>query len=448
MINTQAFNQLKSQLTGSLLVDGQEMYDQLRFVFNKAGKPAAIVRCANVSDVTHAVKWAVEQQLEVSVRSGGHGMTGSSTNDGGVVIDLSLMRGVEVLDEAKRLVKIQPGATWGEVAEALGKYGWALTAGDASTVGVGGLASGGGIGWMVRKFGLTIDAMQAVEIVTANGEVVRASDEENPDLFWAVRGAGANFGVITSFEFAVQEMPQVIFGSIYYRGDQVAEVVKGWAEHTLDAPRELSTQLMLVPPMSGQPPVIMMMVCYADSDTEMASKVLEPLLGFGQPFDQRLQLMPYSAVVPNHGMAHFRGGKSIHRTQFIQTFTDELIEAIAVNFGKAGAPFLQLRSIGGAMSDVPTEATAFAHRDSVAMAVAMTGVSAGYEELANTVLDRAWQTIEPYGQGAYVNFVDGTDEATARRVYPESTYKRLVEIKKQYDPQNIFRNNVNIKSGE
>src|SRR5690606_30919017 len=251
-------------------------YDDLRNVFNQTGNPAVIVRPKNTDEIAGAIRFAQDNQLKLSVRSGGHGATGLSTNDGGLVIDLSHFNSVEVLDPAQRLVRIGTGAKWGDVAQALAPHGLAISSGDTLSVGVGGLTLGGGIGWMVRKYGLAIDNLVAADVVTANGELVRASKDENPDLLWALEGGGGNFGVVTAFEFVAQPVRKVFFGNIVYGLDNLAELIAGWRDGMRKAPEELTTMLVTLPSFMGMPPAAIVMCCYAGDDQAAADKALKP----------------------------------------------------------------------------------------------------------------------------------------------------------------------------
>lgn len=440
-----AITAFAQSLTGELVRPGDAAYNGLRAVFNRVGSPAFIVRCASEQDVARVVQFAQSYDFPLSIRSGGHGLTGAATNDGGVVIDLSRLSKITVINQAEQLVRIETGATWGAVAEALGHHELAVTSGDTSTVGVGGLIVGGGIGWMVRKYGLTIDSLVSATVVTASGEILHVDQQHHPDLFWAIRGGGGNFGVVTAVEIKAQPVTNVVFGSIYFDASADARsILKQWADLASTAPNELTTHLSVVPQSLTRNAAFALTLCYAGDDTEAAMKVIDPLSQLGPVIQHDLRVVPYASVLPNRGHAHFSDFKAVHRTQFMETLSDEAINVIATEFTKPGAPVLQLRILGGAVERVKPEETAFAFRGCRVLAVAMQGVDASNPEKSELALRSAWKHLEPFAAGKYVNFLSATDDAAARSAYPPETYRRLVAVKAQYDPTNLFRSNVNI----
>lgn len=428
-----------NQLHGHLIRPGDDAYNHARAVFNRIGNPAFVVQCASTHDVSLSITFARTHGLPFAIRSGGHGLLGTATNDGGVVVDFSHMRRIHVLNKETRRVRIEPGATWGEVAEALHAHGLALTSGDTSSVGVGGLTVGGGIGWLVRKYGLTIDSLQSVEIVTADGAIQTASNTENPDLFWAIRGGGGNFGVITAFEFTAHPSPNILFGSVYYDAtQQPASILKRWAEYTRQAPHELTSILSFIPQKLTRPPMIVISVCYITDNAQEGEAVVTPLFELGTRLHHELHHIPYAAALPNHGAAHFGGGKSVHATQFMAELDDAAIQVITEYFGKPNTPMLQLRTLGGAIRDFGNDATAYAHRDATILAVAMMGADPADPDTANRHLQSVWKHLAPFSTGSYLNFVSKLNEQTAEQVYPAATLARLRSIKNQYDPDNFF----------
>jgi FAD/FMN-containing dehydrogenase len=244
-MNPHILIELDRHIAGDVIGPASPAYERLRNVFNRQGSPAAIVQVHTAADIVTALRFAREQGLTVAVRSGGHGLSGLATNDDGLVIDLGAFNQVEVLDPARHLVGIGAGAQWGEAARALAAHGLALSSGDTNQVGVGGLTLGGGIGWMVRTYGLTIDSLRAAQVVTADGRILRTSAEEHPDLFWAIRGGGGNFGIVTFFEFEAQPCPNVIGGTVTYEASAAESVLSGWARAMREAPAELNSTFVL-----------------------------------------------------------------------------------------------------------------------------------------------------------------------------------------------------------
>ncbi|BCJ28114.1 FAD-binding oxidoreductase [Actinocatenispora sera] len=262
-------------LDGEIVGPGDPAYEEVRRTFVHRGRPALIVRCRSAADVAAALDHARTHGLAVAVRGGGHHAAGFGTNDGGLVVDLSGLDAVELLDRDRRLVRIGGGATWGPVSKALAGYGLALSSGDTADVGVGGLLLGGGIGWLVRRYGLAVDAVVAAEVVTADGSIVRASATERPDLFWALRGGGGNFGVVTAFELVAQPVTDVVFGAVQHAAADAGAVLRQWSRHAADAPEELTTAVNLLP--GGGP--VTVQACHAGGDLAAARSALRPLLG-------------------------------------------------------------------------------------------------------------------------------------------------------------------------
>ena len=298
--NGQGMERLARNVRGKLILPGDPAYEAERQVWNGAFErhPAGIVRCLDAEDVKAVVNFAREQEMPLSVRSGGHGTTGDGTNDNGVVIDLSSMKGITV-DPVRRTARIEPGLTSGEVANALQPYGLALTTGDTATVGMGGLLLGGGIGWMVRAFGLALDHVQTVEVVTADGDLLRTSAEEHPDLFWGLRGGGGNFGVATAFEVNVNPVGTILGGAVFYEATDAERILQDYARLATEAPDGLSTEalLMLAPPTPFIPaekqgtPVISILLCYT-GDLGEGERVVAPLRHLATPLADLVAPMP------------------------------------------------------------------------------------------------------------------------------------------------------------
>ncbi|MEK7153112.1 MAG: FAD-binding oxidoreductase, partial [Patescibacteria group bacterium] len=287
---------LKKSIVGTVVLPGDSAYKKLRNAFANAGKPAVIVQCLNNADVQKAIQFARDNALLLSVRGGGHNGAGFGTNIDGLVIDLSPMNSITVIDEQKNIVRIEGGTKWVSVADTLAAHGLAISSGDTKSVGVGGLMLMGGMGWMVRKYGLALDNLVAAEVVVANGEVLRASAEEHTDLFWAIRGGGGNFGVVTVFEVTAHPIRNVFFGIITYPATETAAVLKGWADYMRTATDDITTIANIAPAMGGTPPPLGITVCYAGDDADAAKRAIEPLLHIGTVLNQTIKKMPYEDV--------------------------------------------------------------------------------------------------------------------------------------------------------
>ncbi len=446
-MNPQSFAQFTSRIAGEVIVPGSQAYDHVRTVFNnRAGNPAVIVRAQNHDDIVTALRLAREQHLLVSVRSGGHGLSGLATNNGGLVLDLTHFNRIELLDPEHALVRIGAGARWGDAARALAAHGLSLSSGDTNQVGVGGLTLGGGIGWMVRKYGLTIDSLHAAQLITADGRLLRVSADEHPDLFWAIRGGGGNFGIVTSFDFYAQHCPTIIGGSVVYDPAEVESVLPAWADAMRQAPEELNSTIVLLSGFGPQVPAqVTVLLCYTGDDETAANRAIKPLLHLGTVKGQNIQKKPYYAILED-AVAPPPPLKAATHDGFLKTLTSETLSVMAANYGKPGTPILQVRSLGGAMARVSPQATAFAHRENEALAVMAAFVPANAsEEQAHTMRRAAWRPLEPYSSGAYLNFLSEASEASVAEVYPSATYARLASIKAIYDPDNVFNQNQNIK---
>lgn len=451
----QAMQALATRLQGELVLPGDPGYEPARTVWNGVADchPALIVRCANSVDVIEAVNFAREQGLTVAVRSGGHSIAGYSTSDGGMVIDLSHMNDITI-DPERRIARIESGLTWGEVAKAAQPYGLALTAGDTATVGVGGLILGGGIGWMVRKHGLALDHLRAVELVTADGQLLRASADENPELFWGLRGGGGNFGVATAFEVDLHPAGMVLGGAVFYDAAEAENILRGYARLAAAAPDELSTQAMLmpappapfIPPEKQGTPIVAIVVCYTGDFAE-GERVVAPLRTLGTPIAELIVPMPYPAMFAFTEEASIRGLQHSVRSLFLETLNDDVVHTIVAETAAIMSPgaLVQVRVLGGAMSRVSADATAFAHRDKQALVMITNfGVGSADAEGRKARSDQVWQALRPYAAGVYVNFLGDEGVERVHEAYPPATYARLSMLKKRYDPANLFHLNQNI----
>lgn len=429
-----------------ILRPGDAGYDESVLVFTGVGTPAHVVRPRDADEVAAAIAEATGAGLPVSVRSGGHSVAGHSTNAGGVVVDLRHLDAVEVLDPDHRIVRVGGGATWANVAAALAPYGWSLTAGDTTSVGVGGLTLGGGIGWMVRRFGLTVDNLVGARVVTADGRLVTASEDENPDLFWALRGGGGNFGVVVDFDFAVHDTARVHFGTISYPLDDAVGLIGRWRDAMRKAPDELSSTIGLIPRIPGAPPLAMVLVCYAGepgSPLSEADAAIEPLLELGEVVEASITERPYAEILEEPMRPP--GIRAHSRNVLVEELGDDVIEAAVAVHGGPAPSAVAIRSLGGAFGRVAPDATAFAHRDAEAMVVTFVLLpdTAGEDQVAAAM--GPWAAVAALGDGTYSNFqgTSGADDVAA--AYPPETYARLAEVKATYDPGNVFALNHNVE---
>ncbi|MFI5893035.1 LLM class flavin-dependent oxidoreductase [Actinoplanes sp. NPDC051513] len=425
------------QLPGSLTAvePGDHAYAKVRSTYMRGGSPGLVIQPKNADEVADALAFARDQKVPLAVRSGGHGISGRSTNDGGIVIDLSSMREITVLSEADRLVRVEAGARWKDVAAALAPHGWALSSGDYGGVGVGGLATAGGIGWLAREHGLTIDHMRAADLVLADGSKVHVSDAEHPDLFWAVRGAGANFGIVTAFEFQVDEVGDVGFGQFVYDASDPAGLLERWGAAMEAAPRDLTTNLIMGPPRRGQ--ALAQVYGVVDSSTpDTIIDRLTPIAQIAPLLDQQVQLLPYAGVMNVPDAAHDGQGEPVARSGLIEHLTPSFAAAAAELIASGTVYFFQVRSVGGAVADVPEDETAYSHRSANFSVVAF-GAS-------KSRLDAAWGVLATHFRGLYLSFETDQSPERIQEAWPASVLARLRALKKQYDPANVFRDNFNI----
>jgi FAD/FMN-containing dehydrogenase len=450
---------LRAGVRGPVILPADPGYDAARAIWNGAidRRPACIVRCTGVADVVAAVDFARERDLLVAVRSGGHGVGGHALCDGGVVIDLSPMKGIRV-DPVARTARAEAGVLWGELDRETQLHGLATVGGIVTHTGIAGLTLGGGIGWLMRKHGATVDNLLSADVVTARGEIVTASEEENPDLFWAIRGGGGNFGVVTSFEYRLHPVgPVVLAGPVFHLLEDAPEVLRFYREFIAGAPDELTTifELSVAPPAPFLPEevhgkqVVMVGACYAGSPDEGA-EVVRPLKQFGRPIADLLEPKRYTALqsmfdpmVP-HGWHRY--WKSVELPPLTDTAIDTLVEyAPAVTSPKSYCIVFQL---GGALARVGEDETAFSQRD----ATHNVNVNAVWtEEDPDAERHIAWarkyfDALQPHAGGrVYVNFLGEEGGNRVRQAYGARNYERLVELKRAYDPTNLFRLNQNIE---
>lgn len=430
------YDALPEPLRGIATEPGDFGYDAVRHSYVHHGSPGLVIGARTTDDVVAALAFARGQDVPISVRSGGHGISGRSTNNGGVVIDLGAMNEITVVDETRGLVRIGPGARWGDVAAALAPHGRAITSGDYGDVGVGGLATAGGLGFLARKHGLTVDHVVGARVVTADGSVQSATAETNPELFWGLRGAGGNLGIVTEFDFIAPEVGDVVFAVLVYDATDAAALLAAWGRLQEAAPRELTGFLTMVPGRRGQPPIGQAMLVYADDDVDAAQRALVPFLGVAPVLNQQAQVGPYAAVVPSQGGIHTGAGMGTMRSAMLEHLDPDVVEAVASMLDVGEAQFVQVRAVGGAVNDVPSDATAFAHRSQnfALSIVAGTGRQDSF--------DNQWARIAAHADGTYLSFE--TDPARLPEVFPEPTQNRLRRLKAEYDPDHVFDQNFDI----
>ncbi|TDE99001.1 LLM class flavin-dependent oxidoreductase [Occultella glacieicola] len=434
------YDTVPAALAATAVEPGHAGFAGVRNTYLRGGSPGLVLRPGDADEVAQALAFARSQPVPLAVRSAGHGISGRSTNDGGIVIDLSRLNGIEVLDVDTRRVRIEPGARWGEVAQALHPHGWALSSGDFGGVGVGGLATAGGIGWLGRKHGLTIDHLRAVEIVLADGALVRADAEHHPDLFWAVRGAGANLGIVTAFEFEVDEVGDVGFAQLVFDAGNVATFLENWGALQEAAPRDLTSFLIIGRPRGGQVVATVMATVDSDDPDTVISR-LQPFATLGPLLQQAVQILPYPAIVATPDGGQHGQGEPATRSALVEHLTPEFAAAAAKLIHSGVSYFFQIRSVGGAVADVPPEETAYAHRSAN---FSVTAFGAG-----RTRLDAVWDTqIQPHANGLYLSFETDPRPERIADAFPPATLARLREIKARVDPENVFRDNFNVAPAE
>jgi hypothetical protein len=442
---------LRDEIAGRVIAPDDAEYDAARVV--AAGdvdrRPAVIVRVANAADVAHAVGVARDTGLELAVRSGGHSSAGHGVTEGGIVIDLRDMKAIEI-DSRRRTAWAETGLTAAEVSTAAAAHGLAIGFGDTGSVGIGGITLGGGVGYLVRKHGLTIDSLLGAEIVTADGRLRIVDAEREPDLFWAIRGGGGNFGVATRFHYQLHPLQGVVGGMLVLPA--TAEVVAGFMAAAEAAPEQLSTiaNVMNCPPMPFIPEqyhgslVVLAFMCWS-GDQKSGDRVMAPFRALATPLADEVKPISYPEMFPPEDESY--RPKAVGRTMFLKAVDGTAARTIVDFLNRSDAPMraAQLRMLGGAMSRVPADATAFAHRSSPVMAI----VVSFYEGPDDKPQREAWvrefaASLDQGLGGAYVNFLEDEGEARVREAYPGATWDRLASIKARYDPENLFRLNQNV----
>jgi len=453
----QAAREELTAFQGELIGPGSNDYEQARAVFNAMidRRPALIARCAGVDDVSSAIGFAREHGLALAVRSGGHNGAGLGTCQDGVVVDLSPLRQIEV-DPDGRTVRVGGGCTWGEVDRATGEHGLATPSGIISTTGVGGLTLGGGLGHLTRRFGLTIDNLLEAEVVLASGETVRAAEDEHPDLFWALRGGGGNFGVVTSFLFRLNEVGTIFGGPTFWPVEDATEVMSVYRDFLPGAPRELNGFFAFaqVPPGPPFPEEIHLrevcgvVWCHTGSE-EQAGRAMAPLLdNVPAPLMHGVQSMPHAMLQSAFDGVYSPGDQWYWRADFVNEIPDEAV-GLHARFGSqlpSWKSTMHMYPVDGAAQDVDSSATAWAYRDATwgSVFVGVDPDPANADAISRWTVDYH-EALHPYSAGgAYVNMMMDEGQERVRASY-RGNYDRLAEVKRTYDPDNVFRINQNIR---
>jgi FAD/FMN-containing dehydrogenase len=457
-LDAEALAALEETVRGSVLTPGDPGYDEARSIWNALidRRPALIVQCSGAADVVDAVNFAREQGLDLSIKAGGHNVAGNAVNDGGLVIDLSQMRGVHV-DPDTRTVRVQGGATWGDCDRETQLFGLAVPGGVVSTTGVAGLTLHGGLGHLRRKHGLSIDSLVSVDIVTADGQFRKASATKNEDLFWAVRGAGSNFGVVTSFEFQAYPVgPMVFVGASFYPFQEASTVLSGWRDFMAAAPEELSSLAICwsIPPAPPFPPelhgtpIVAVAAAYCGS-VEEGERVVQPLRELAEPLVDASGPWPWLGLQSGFDAIFPKGELRYWKSRSVAELSDEVIAEIVELAGRRPAPLtdIVIWHHGGAMTRVGETETAYGGRDAPFLVTAEANwTDPAQNDEAIAWAREVWDAMERYSTGnVYLNFPGfGEEKDDLARAGYGVNYERLTELKAKYDPDNLFRMNINI----
>lgn len=431
-----AYDAVPASLKRSAVEPGDKDYERFRSTYVRTGSPGLVLRPESAQGVAEALGFAQAQEVPLAIRSGGHSMAGASTNDGGVVLNLSRLNRIEVLDPAARKVRVEAGARWSQVAETLRPHGLAISSGDYGGVGVGGLATAGGIGFLGREHGLTIDHMTAAEIVLADGTIVRTDAEQNPDLFWAVRGAGSAIGVVTAFEFIAQPVTDVVFAQMVYDAGDLPGLLERWGRAVENAPRQLTSFLYAGSSQAGGLHRVQITAVFNGPDDSAAIKALTPLLDVAPVLGQSAQKAPYAAVV-HADDAPYQGGSTrgpLLSNGFAEHLTPDISGEITEALRSGVTQWLSIRAVGGAVNDVAPSATAFAHRHQ----------NFSVADIGRRERDYLayWDRMRKLTEGLYINFETDPRPERLQDAFPGETLSRLRRIKAQYDPRDVFHQGI------
>ena len=459
-LKTEAIDRLKESIRGEVLTAESGHYDEVRKIWNAMidRRPALIVRCAGAADVTRAVRFAGEHKLLTAVRGGGHNIAGNSVCDGGLMIDLSLMKSVQI-DTKSKTARVEPGVTLGEFDRDVQTFGLATPVGINSTTGIAGLTLGGGFGWLSRRFGLTIDNLISADVVTAAGDLVRVSENDKPDLFWGIRGGGGNFGIVTSFEFRLHKVgPEVLAGLIIHPLDAAGDVLRFYRDFIKTTPKEFVCWFVLriAPPLPFLPAewhgkeILALSVCYS-GNVQDGVRIAKPLRSFGKPIADIIGPMPFVAWEAILDPLLAPGMRNYWKTHDFLEVSDGLIDTLISYAKRIPDPQTEIAFalLGEGVTKVPKKETSYTHRD----AAFVLNVHGRWDNPANDTKCISWarelfQAAAPFATGgAYVNFMTGEEQDRVRPAYG-SNYDRLARLKKKYDPNNLFRLNQNIPPAE
>ncbi len=450
VLSEAAVQDLQTTLRGQLLRPSDDGYDEARMVWNAMidRKPGFIVRCAGVSDVINSVNLAREHNILVAVRGGGHSFAGNAVCDGGMVIDLSRMKGVRV-DPAKRTGRAEGGVLWIEFDRETQAFGLATTGGTNSDTGIAGLTLGGGHGWLGGKYGLTCDNLLSADVVTADGRFLTASDSENPDLFWGLRGGGGNFGVVTSFEYRLHPVDSLLAGMVIHPIEKATEVLQFYRDFSSGAPDELSTVCGLLTSPEGQQ-VVAIVVCY-NGPVPAGEEALRTLKQFGPPLADHIQPMAYLDVQTLIDPLTPPGRQNYEKAHFMEVISDDAIDAIISSFKRVTSPHSAVffQQTGGEMRRGAGDKAAYSHRNANYNFIIFSAwLDPGESEVHIRWAREISEAIRPFSTGGvYVNDIGREVEEGAEQMRAAygASYRRLVDLKNKYDPKNLFRHNQNIK---
>jgi len=461
MISAELVEGLRAAVVGNVLLPGSDTYESARTIWNALidKHPAVIVQCANTQDVVAAVNFARDNGLVLSVRSGGHNIAGTALCDDGVVVDLSQMKAVSVNPSAKT-AQVQAGATLHDFDAAAQEHGLATPLGINSTTGVAGLTLGGGFGWLSRKHGMTIDNLAGVEVVTANGDVLNASENEHPSLFWALRGGSGNFGIVTRFDFRLHSFgPNALSGLIVYPFSDAKSVFQKWRDYVASAPNELTVWSVsrLAPPLPFLPdsvhgtPILALAFLYSGDDEVKGLELIEPLRHFGSPLGEAFGVQPYVAWQQAFDPLLTPGSRNYWKSHNFTTLADGLFDEVikAINVLPDDQCEIFFGGIGGATALPSPTSTAYSHRDTMyAMNVHGRWEDKGADEKCITWARNFHKASAPFASGGvYVNFLTADESDRVAAAYGVN-YERLSRVKQEYDPKNLFRSNQNILPAE
>ena len=460
-ISPEGLAALRAGLRGSVMTAADATFDDVRSIWNAMidRRPAVIVRCLGTSDVVHAVRFVREHKLLSSVRGGGHNIAGLAVCDGGVMIDLSPMKGVWV-DPVRKVARAQSGCTLGDLDRETQLHGLAAVLGFVSATGIAGLTVGGGFGYLTRRYGWTCDNLVSMEVVTARGEVVRAAADENAELFWCLRGGSGNFGIVTSFEYRVFPVgPTVMAGAVAWRGEDAPEVLKFYRELTANAPRELTCVMVLriAPPAPWLPkeihgkPIIVMFVCHTGELAD-GERLVAPIKTFGKPIADILVPRPYTQMQSLLDATQPKGRRYYWKSEYLPGLDPAALDVVATHVQQLPSPHcaIVLFHLAGALNELPVDHSPVGNRETAFVVNVAGSWESASDDAANIAWARAgWEKLRPFSTGgSYVNFLnedDGSDRVEA--AYGKATLDRLGALKRKYDPENLFTHTKRVVAG-